>query len=151
MPLIQKPRMCVAPELTNAIPCAWFRCICADYVQTGLRRTKLGWRKAKPSGDIVFEPHFIIIICKQFGRARGRNNRTEEWEVPWTSRCFRTAPSVGPPWFGSPRLLPADCRGRCVCILFLLFQNASSCVPWARWQELVPCLRRNDFLCEALQ
>ena len=33
----------------NANPCAGLRSIVADYVQTSLRRTKLGWRKTKPS------------------------------------------------------------------------------------------------------
>ena len=41
MTLTQKPRMCIAPELRMANPCAWLRCIFADYVQTSLRRTKL--------------------------------------------------------------------------------------------------------------
>ena len=49
MTLIQEPRMCVAPELRIANPCAWLRCIFADYVQTGLRRTKFGWGKTKDS------------------------------------------------------------------------------------------------------
>ena len=49
MTLTQNLRMCIAPELRIASPCAWLRYILADYVQTGLRRTKLGWRKTKPS------------------------------------------------------------------------------------------------------
>ena len=49
MTLTQKLRMCIAPELRIANPCAWLPCIFADHVQTGLRKTKLGWRKTKPN------------------------------------------------------------------------------------------------------
>ena len=49
MTLTQKPRMCIAPELRIATPCAWLRYIVADYVQTNLRRTKLGQRRPSPA------------------------------------------------------------------------------------------------------
>ena len=45
----QKPRMCIALEVGIANPCAWFRYVFVDGVQTSLRRNKLGWRKPKPS------------------------------------------------------------------------------------------------------
>ena len=62
MTLTQKPRMCIAPELSIANPCAWLRCISADYVQTNLRGTKLGWRKTKPSQKQGIRLKICVIL-----------------------------------------------------------------------------------------
>ena len=49
MTLTQKSGMCIALELRIANPCARFRCIFEDYIQTDSRRIKFGWRKTNLS------------------------------------------------------------------------------------------------------
>ena len=62
MTLTPKPRMCIAPELRIANPCARLRCIFADYVQTSLKVTKLGWTKTKPSPKQGIRLNVYILL-----------------------------------------------------------------------------------------
>ena len=68
MTLTQKPRMYIAPESRIANPCAWLLCIFADYVQTNLSRSKLGWRKTKPSQKqgIQLNVYVMLKLTKAF-------------------------------------------------------------------------------------
>ena len=66
-----EPRMCIAPELRIASPCAWLRGISEDYIQANLRRIKLGWRNTKTNTAIPklrylwmsSKPILLKILC----------------------------------------------------------------------------------------
>ena len=68
MTLIQKSRMCIAPELRIARPCAWFRCIFGDYIQSKLKRINPGWIEIKPSKKQRrgLNMYSLLILTKPF-------------------------------------------------------------------------------------
>ena len=68
MTLTQKQRMCIAPKLRIASPCARFRYIFEDYIQTNSRRIKFAWRKTNLSQKqgIRLNIHVMVRLIQAF-------------------------------------------------------------------------------------
>ena len=62
MTLTQKQRMCIAPELRIASPCARIRCNSEGYIQNNSRRIKFGWRKTNLSQKQGIRVNIYVMV-----------------------------------------------------------------------------------------